>query len=121
MIVSRPGSFDFWDTMKVPVTGRVQFSSASRIRTDFSGISPKYLALAFRCMVDPSVDVNSTDADTLKTRSTELSLLPESDSQVRVKFPKFATDITPLFLAVHVGNAGLIRKLLSVGTDIWAP
>ncbi|XP_057437476.1 uncharacterized protein LOC130729673 [Lotus japonicus] len=76
------------------------------------------LALASPCISDPFVDVNFTGAITLKTRSTDLVLHHESASQVRVEFQEFVTDVTPLFLAVHAGNAGLVRKLLVVGADV---
>ncbi|XP_061343754.1 uncharacterized protein LOC133289773 [Gastrolobium bilobum] len=76
------------------------------------------LNLAFNCIADPSVDVNFAGAVTLKTRSTDLILFPESASQARVEFQEFVTDVTPLFLAVHAGNASLVRKLLIVGADV---
>jgi hypothetical protein len=72
------------------------------------------LPLAFHCISDPSVDVNFTGAVNLKTRTTELLLISESSSQVRVEFQEFVTDVTPLFLAVHAGNASLVRKLLVI-------
>ncbi|XP_027351185.1 ankyrin repeat domain-containing protein 50 [Abrus precatorius] len=76
------------------------------------------LPLAFQCIADPSVDVNFAGAVTLKTSATDLLLLPESPSQVRFHFQEFVSDVTPLFLAVHSGNAGLVKKLLNVGADV---
>ncbi|KAK7266911.1 hypothetical protein RIF29_19572 [Crotalaria pallida] len=76
------------------------------------------LTSALDCISDPSVDVNFIGAVTLRTRRTELILLHESPSQVRVEFDEFKSDVTPLFLAVHAGNADLVRKLLNVGADV---
>ncbi|CAL5191568.1 unnamed protein product [Lathyrus oleraceus] len=76
------------------------------------------LSLASDCISDPSLDVNFAGAVTLKTRSTELLLIHESSSQVSFGIKEFVSDVTPLFLAVHAGNASLVRKLLSVGADV---
>ncbi|KAG4940490.1 hypothetical protein JHK87_044361 [Glycine soja] len=76
------------------------------------------LPLAFRCIADPSVDVNFAGAVTLKTASTDLLLLPESPSQLRLDFQEFVSDVSPLFLAVHADHAALVKKLLSVGADV---
>ncbi|KAK7377793.1 hypothetical protein VNO80_03225 [Phaseolus coccineus] len=76
------------------------------------------LPLAFHYIADPSVDVNFAGAVTLKTSVTNLLLLPESPSQVRLDFQEFVSDVTPLFLAVHTAKADLVRKLLSVGADV---
>lgn len=70
------------------------------------------LSLVLDCISDPSVDVNFVGAVTLKTRSSELVLIPESSSQVSFGFKEFLSDVTPLFLAVHARNASLVRKLL---------
>ncbi|KAE9599518.1 putative ankyrin repeat-containing domain-containing protein [Lupinus albus] len=70
------------------------------------------LTSVFHCISDPSVDVNFSGAVTLKTRNTDLILFHESATQVCVQFHEFVTDVTPLFLAVHAGNASLVRKLL---------
>jgi len=72
------------------------------------------LSLAFHCISDPSVDVNFAGAVSLKSRNTELVVNCESSSQVCVEFQDFVTDVTPLFLAVHAGNASLVRKLLVI-------
>ncbi|PON95314.1 Transmembrane protein [Trema orientale] len=76
------------------------------------------LKSAIDCIADPFVDVNFVDAVCLKTRKTEVALRDESASEVCVDYEEFKTDVTALFLAVHAGNAGLVRKLLSVGADI---
>ncbi|XP_061363425.1 uncharacterized protein LOC133307017 [Gastrolobium bilobum] len=70
------------------------------------------------CISDPLVDVNFVGAVTLRIRRTELVLHDESPSQVRVEFDEFKTDVTPLFLAVHAGNADIVRKLLSNGAEV---
>ena len=70
------------------------------------------LTSAFDCIADPYVDVNFAGAVTLRTRHADLVPLPESSSQVRIEFHEFVSDVTPLFLAVHAGNATLVRKLL---------
>lgn len=72
------------------------------------------LSLASDCISDPSLDVNFAGAVTLKTRSTELLLIHESSSQVSFGIKEFVSDVTPLFLAVHAGNASLVRKLLVI-------
>ncbi|OIV90116.1 hypothetical protein TanjilG_01570 [Lupinus angustifolius] len=76
------------------------------------------LISALNCIADPFVDVNFVGVVTLRTRRTELVLFNESPSQVRVEFDEFKSDVTPLFLAVHAGNAKLVRKLLNVGADV---
>ncbi|KAE9619868.1 putative ankyrin repeat-containing domain-containing protein [Lupinus albus] len=76
------------------------------------------LISAFNCIADPFVDVNFVGVVTLRTRRTELVLCDESPSQVRIEFDEFKSDVTPLFLAVHAGNAKLVRKLLNVGADV---
>ncbi|KAK7311368.1 hypothetical protein RJT34_09473 [Clitoria ternatea] len=76
------------------------------------------LPSALHCISDPSVDVNFAGAVTLQTAATDLLLLPESPTQVRFHFQEFASDLTPLFLAVHSANAVLVRNLLIVGADV---
>lgn len=78
------------------------------------------LSLAFRCIVDPSVDVNFAGAVTLKTASTDLLLLPESPSQLRLDFQEFVSDVSPLFLAVHADHAALVKKLLVINNAVVA-
>ena len=70
------------------------------------------LNLALECIADPFVDVNFVGAVILKTRKTEVVLHDESASEVLVEFEEFKTDVTPLFIAVHTGNANLVKKLL---------
>ncbi|KAE8656336.1 Protoporphyrinogen oxidase [Hibiscus syriacus] len=76
------------------------------------------LRSALECISDPVVDVNFVGAVRLKTRKTEVVLRDESPSEVRVEYEEFTTDVTALFLAVHVGNVALVKKLLSVGADV---
>ncbi|KAK8278489.1 hypothetical protein V6Z12_D09G045800 [Gossypium hirsutum] len=76
------------------------------------------LRSALECIADPFVDVNFVGAVCLKTRKTEVVLREESASEVRVEYEEFKTDVTALFLAVHVGNVSLVKKLLSVGADV---
>lgn len=70
------------------------------------------LRSAMECIADPFVDVNFVGAVCLKSRKTELVLRDESASEVRVEYEEFKTDVTALFLAVHTGNVGLVKKLL---------
>ncbi|XP_012483941.1 uncharacterized protein LOC105798430 isoform X1 [Gossypium raimondii] len=76
------------------------------------------LRSALECIADPFVDVNFVGAVCLKTRKAEVVLREESASEVRVEYEEFKTDVTALFLAVHVGNVSLVKKLLSVGADV---
>ncbi|XWS30477.1 hypothetical protein CRYUN_Cryun24cG0120900 [Craigia yunnanensis] len=76
------------------------------------------LRSALECIADPFVDVNFVGAVCLKTRKTEVVLREESASEVRVEYEEFKTDVTALFLAVHVGNVALVKKLLSKGADV---
>ncbi|XVF60084.1 hypothetical protein PTKIN_Ptkin08bG0015100 [Pterospermum kingtungense] len=76
------------------------------------------LRSAFDCIDDPYVDVNYVGAVCLKTRKTEVVLREQSASEVRVVYEEFKTDVTALFLAVHIGNVALVKKLLSVGADV---
>ncbi|OMP05563.1 putative ankyrin repeat-containing protein [Corchorus olitorius] len=70
------------------------------------------LKSALECIADPFVDVNFVGAVCLKTRKAEVVLREESPSEVRVEYEEFKTDVTALFLAVHVGNVALVKKLL---------
>lgn len=72
------------------------------------------LRSALECIADPFVDVNFVGAVCLKTRKTEVVLREESASEVRVEYEDFKTDVTALFLAVHVGNVALVKKLLVI-------
>ncbi|XP_022773655.1 ankyrin-3-like [Durio zibethinus] len=76
------------------------------------------LRSALECIADPFVDVNFVGTVCLKTRKTEVVLREESASEVRVEYEEFKTDVTALFLAVHVGNVALVKKLLSIGADV---
>ncbi|EXC31354.1 hypothetical protein L484_017635 [Morus notabilis] len=76
------------------------------------------LKSALECIADPFVDVNFVDAVCLKTRKTEVVLGGESESEVRVDYEEFKTDVTALFVAVHTGNVSLVKKLLSIGADV---
>ncbi|XP_060958069.1 uncharacterized protein LOC115701364 [Cannabis sativa] len=76
------------------------------------------LKSALDCIADPFLDVNFVDAVCLKTRKTEVVLQDESASEVRVDYEEFRTDVTALFLAVHAGNVGLVKNLLSIGADV---
>ena len=70
------------------------------------------LRSTLECIADPFVDVNFVGAVCLKTRKTEVVLREESASEVRVEYEEFKTDVTALFLAAHVGNVALVKKLL---------
>ncbi|XVE84124.1 hypothetical protein DITRI_Ditri16bG0144500 [Diplodiscus trichospermus] len=76
------------------------------------------LRSALECIADPFVDVNFVGAVCLKTRKAEVVLREESESEVRFGYEEFKTDVTALFLAVHVGNVALVKKLLSIGADV---
>ncbi|KAG8501302.1 hypothetical protein CXB51_003433 [Gossypium anomalum] len=70
------------------------------------------LKSALECLADPFVDVNFVGTVCLKTRKTEVVLREESAAEVRFDYEEFKTDVTALFLAVHVGNLALVKKLL---------
>ncbi|CAL5349024.1 unnamed protein product [Camellia sinensis] len=79
------------------------------------------LKSALECIADSFVDVNFVGAVCLKIRKAEVSCDDESANAVRVEYEEFRTDVTPLFLAVHGGNAMLVRKLLckfNIGADV---
>ncbi|KAL3723000.1 hypothetical protein ACJRO7_035223 [Eucalyptus globulus] len=73
---------------------------------------------AAECLADPLVDVNYVGAVSLKTRRADVVLRGEAAAEVRVEYEEFRTDVTALFLAVHVSNVALVKKLLSVGADV---
>ncbi|XP_022740355.1 ankyrin-2-like [Durio zibethinus] len=76
------------------------------------------LRSALECIADPCVDVNFVGTVCLKTKKTEVVPRDESASEVRVEYEEFKTDVTALFLLVHVGNVALVKKLLSIGADV---
>ncbi|GMJ09414.1 hypothetical protein like AT5G14230 [Hibiscus trionum] len=76
------------------------------------------LSSALECLADPFVDVNFVGTVCLRTRKTDVVLREESASEVRFEYQEFKTDVTALFLAVHVGNLALVKKLLSIGADV---
>ncbi|KAA8548214.1 hypothetical protein F0562_004525 [Nyssa sinensis] len=76
------------------------------------------LKLAFECLADPFVDVNFVGTVCLKVRKTDVLCRDELANEVRVEYEEFKTDVTALFLAAHVGNATLVRKLLAIGADV---
>lgn len=70
------------------------------------------LRSALECIADSFVDVNFVGAVSLKCRKSEVVLRDESPSEVRFDYEEFKTDVTALFIAVHVGNVALVKKLL---------
>lgn len=70
------------------------------------------LKLASECLADPFVDVNFIGTVSLKSKKTEILLHEEAAHQVLVDYEEFKTEVTPLFLAAHVGNMFLVKKLL---------
>ncbi|KAJ9152758.1 hypothetical protein P3X46_026287 [Hevea brasiliensis] len=76
------------------------------------------LRSALECIADSFVDVNFVGAVTIKCRKSEVVLRDESPCDVRFDYEEFKTDVTALFIAVHVGNVALVKKLLSVGADV---
>ncbi|GMI87689.1 hypothetical protein like AT5G14230 [Hibiscus trionum] len=76
------------------------------------------LKLACECLADPFVDVNFVGTVNLKSKTTEISLHEEDAHEVLVDFEEFKTEVTPLFLAAHVGNMFLLKKLLSLGANV---
>nr|GMD36533.1 ankyrin-2-like isoform X1 [Ipomoea batatas]GME09060.1 ankyrin-2-like isoform X1 [Ipomoea batatas] len=76
------------------------------------------LDLSMELLADPFVDVNYVGTVCLRSRRTELVLHDETATEVRVEFEEFKTEITPLFLAAHNGNATLVRKLLRDGATV---
>ncbi|KAI3699887.1 hypothetical protein L2E82_44494 [Cichorium intybus] len=76
------------------------------------------LKSAFDCIDDPYVDVNFVGAVSLKVRTAEVHCRDESENVVRFEYQDVKTDVTALFVAVHTGNATLVRKLLSRGADV---
>lgn len=76
------------------------------------------LKSALDCIDDPFVDVNFVGAVSLKVRKAEVLCCDETENVVRIEYAEFKTDATALFVAVHVGNVTLVRKLLSIGADV---
>ncbi|XP_019149835.1 PREDICTED: ankyrin repeat domain-containing protein 50-like [Ipomoea nil] len=76
------------------------------------------LNLSMELLADPFIDVNYVGTVCLRSRRTELVLHDETATEVRVEFEEFKTEITPLFLAAHNGNATLVRKLLRDGATV---
>ncbi|KAG8503609.1 hypothetical protein CXB51_001790 [Gossypium anomalum] len=76
------------------------------------------LKLASECLADPFVDVNFIGTVSLKSKKTEILLHEEAAHQVLVDYEEFKTEVTPLFLAAHVGNMFLVKKLLSLGANV---
>ncbi|KAK9064731.1 hypothetical protein SSX86_016113 [Deinandra increscens subsp. villosa] len=76
------------------------------------------LKSAFDCIDDPYVDVNFVGAVSVKIRIAEVHCCDESENVVRFEYKEFKSDVTALFVAVHTGNAALVRKLLSRGADV---
>ncbi|KAK8987726.1 hypothetical protein V6N11_027469 [Hibiscus sabdariffa] len=69
-------------------------------------------------LADPFVDVNFVGTVNLKSKMTEISLHDEAAHEVLVNCEEFKTEVTPLFLAAHVGNMFLVKKLLSLGANL---
>ncbi|XVE85274.1 hypothetical protein DITRI_Ditri17bG0078700 [Diplodiscus trichospermus] len=74
--------------------------------------------VASECLADPFVDVNFIGTVSLKAKKTEILLHEESAHEVLVDYEEFKTEVTPLFLAAHVGNLSLVKKLLSLGANV---
>ncbi|XVF85219.1 hypothetical protein PTKIN_Ptkin17bG0100300 [Pterospermum kingtungense] len=74
--------------------------------------------LASERLADPLVDVNFIGTVSLKVKKTDILLREESSNEVLVEYEEFKTEVTPLFLAAHVGNLFLLKKLLSLGTNV---
>ncbi|XP_020534437.1 ankyrin-3 isoform X2 [Jatropha curcas] len=75
------------------------------------------LQLALECIADRCVDVNFVGAVSLRCKKSEVVLRDESPNEVCVDYEEFKTDVTALFVAVHVGNLALV-KILLCGVDI---
>ncbi|KAK6281391.1 hypothetical protein POUND7_015216 [Theobroma cacao] len=74
--------------------------------------------LASECLADPFVEVNFTGTVSLKAKKTEILLHEEAAHEVLVDYEEFKTEVTALFLAAHVGNLSLVKKLLSLGANV---
>ncbi|XP_022775640.1 ankyrin-2-like [Durio zibethinus] len=74
--------------------------------------------LASECLADPFVDVNFIGTASLKAKKTEILLHEETAHEVLVDYQEFKTEVTPLFLAAHVGNMFLVKKLLGLGANV---
>ncbi|KAK1266007.1 hypothetical protein QJS04_geneDACA016681 [Acorus gramineus] len=69
-------------------------------------------------IADPLVDVNFAGAVVLKSRRAEIVPHGESPAVSRTIYEEFRTDVSPLFLAAHIGNLALLRKLINAGADV---
>ncbi|CAA2954015.1 Hypothetical predicted protein [Olea europaea subsp. europaea] len=74
--------------------------------------------LRAECLADPFIDVKYVGAVCLKVHKTDLILLEESLTNIRVYYEEFRTDVITLFIVIHNGNVALETKLLSVGADV---
>ncbi|KAK1289523.1 hypothetical protein QJS10_CPB18g00468 [Acorus calamus] len=69
-------------------------------------------------IADPLVDVNFAGAVVLKSRRAEIVPRGESPAVSRTIYEELRTDVSPLFLAAHIGNFSLLRKLINAGADV---
>ncbi|XP_073526491.1 uncharacterized protein [Phyllobates terribilis] len=76
------------------------------------------LRSAWELVDDQFVDVNFVGAVPLKLRKSELISRDDLPIEVRVEYESFKADVTPLFLAVQLGNSTFVRKLLTMGADV---
>ncbi|KAL8138668.1 hypothetical protein V2J09_004669 [Rumex salicifolius] len=76
------------------------------------------LGSAWEFVDDQLIDVNFVGAVPLKLRKSELISRDGLPIEVRVEYESFKADVTPLFLAVQLGNSTFVRKLLTMGADV---